>query len=226
MPDEYPSNSQNIGKEERVKPQAARTRSAVEPKKVERIAQGEVTRRKKPIGKRLKEIFISGDARSVLGVVAGDVLIPAAKDMITDAATQAVERMVFGESRGFRGRPGGYRPPGAPGHTSYNRYSQPTNNAQWRTETPRDPSRRARSTHDFDELILDSRAEAERVIDMLMEMVSQYGQATVADLYELVGTTSQYTDNKYGWTQLQGAGVQHIRGGQFLLNLPKPEPLD
>lgn len=225
MPDEYPSNSQNIGKEAKVKPQATRTRSAVEPKKVERVTQGEVTRRKKPLGKRLKELFISGDSRSVWGFVAGDVLIPAAKDMITDAATQAVERMVFGESRGFRGRPGGFRPTGPSSHTPYNRYAQ-GGSASWRAEPPRDSSRRARATHDFGEIILDSRGEAEQVIDALFEMVSQYSQATVADLYELVGISSAYTDNKYGWTNLQGAGVQHIRGGQFLLNLPKPEPLD
>lgn len=224
MPDEYPSNSQNIGKEERVKPQAARTRPAIQAKKLERVTQGEVTRRKKPLGKRLKELFISGDSRSVWGFVAGDVLIPAAKDMITDAATQAVERMVFGESRGFRNRSGGYRPSPS-SHTPYNRYSQ-GGGAPWRPEPPRDVSRRARASHDFDEIILESRGEAERVIDMLMEMVSQYSQATVGDLYDLVGISSAYTDNKYGWTNLQGAGVQHIRGGQFLLNLPKPEPLD
>ena len=86
-------------------------------------------------------------------------------------------------------------------------------------------SRRARSQHDFDEVILDSRVEAEEVIDKLYEVVSRYGSATVMDLYELVGLPSSHTDNKWGWTSLRGAGVSRAHGG-YLLDLPEPQPLD
>jgi hypothetical protein len=80
--------------------------------------------------------------------------------------------------------------------------------------------------HDFNEIVLESRGEAEQVIDQLIEIISQYQAASVADLYALVGVTSAYTDGKYGWTDLRGAGVSHVRGGLYLLNLPKPIPLD
>lgn len=86
-------------------------------------------------------------------------------------------------------------------------------------------SRQARSRHDFDEVVLTSRTEAEEVIDRLFEVVSRYGTATVADLYELVGITGTHTDNKWGWTDLRGAGVSRVRGG-YLLDLPEPQPLD
>jgi hypothetical protein len=55
--------------------------------------------------------------------------------------------------------------------------------------------------------------------------VSRYESASVADLYELVGLSSVHTDNRWGWTDLTGAGVSRIRGG-YLLDLPEPEPLD
>jgi hypothetical protein len=86
-------------------------------------------------------------------------------------------------------------------------------------------SRRARARHDFDEIVLETRGEADEVIDQLYEIVSRYDSATVADLYELVGLASTHTDNKWGWTDLRGAGVTRVRSG-YLLDIPEPRPLD
>jgi hypothetical protein len=86
-------------------------------------------------------------------------------------------------------------------------------------------SRQARARHDFDEIVLESRTEAEEVIDRLFDLVSRYESATVADLYELVGLASSHTDHKWGWTDLRGAGVSRVRGG-YLLDLPDPHPLN
>jgi hypothetical protein len=86
-------------------------------------------------------------------------------------------------------------------------------------------SREARAKHNFDEIVLNSRVEAEEVIDRLYDVVSRYESASVADLYELVGLSSTHTDHKWGWTDIRGAGVQRVRDG-YLLDLPSPEPLD
>jgi hypothetical protein len=86
-------------------------------------------------------------------------------------------------------------------------------------------SQRGRAKHDFDEIVLDQRSEAEEVIDRLYDVVNKYEQATVADLYDLVGLSSNHTDHKWGWTDLRGSGVSRIRDG-YLLDLPDPEPLD
>lgn len=193
-----------------------------EEKKVVKIVQSEVQRRKKPLGKRFAETFVGGDAKSVWGFVTLDVLIPAAKDMFADAVSQGVERMIFGEARST-GRRTGRRPHDS--YISYNRYS----GGGSRRESPRDPrhniSRRARASHDFDEIILATRVEAEEVIDRLFDLVSKYESATVADLYDLVGISGSYTDDKWGWLDLRGGGVTRVRNG-YLLDLPKPEPLE
>lgn len=192
-----------------------------EEKQVQKIVQSGVQRRKKPLGKRLAETFVGGDAKSVWGFVTLDVLIPAAKDMFADAVSQGVERMIFGEARSTSRRTG--RRPNDP-YISYNRYSNTR-----RQEPPRDPrhsiSRRARASHDFDEIILATRVEADEVIDRLFDLVSKYESATVADLYDLVGISGSYTDDKWGWVDLRGAGVTRVRNG-YLLDLPKPEPLE
>ena len=57
------------------------------------------------------------------------------------------------------------------------------------------------------------------------ELIDVYGQVTVADLYDLVGVTGNYTDNKYGWTNIRNAETIRVRDG-YMLKLPKVLPVD
>lgn len=220
---DFPSNSHKMSSDDLVEDTKKTTaRPKKDEKKVERVTSGEVIRRKKPLGKRFAETFGGGDARGVWGYIVLDVLIPAAKDMVADATSQGVERMLFGEARSSSRR-GGFRSSGSNGYVSYNRFGPSA--SRNRHEETRSISRRSRATHDFDEIILATRVEAEEVIDRLFDLVSRYESATVADLYDLVGATGNYTDDKWGWTDIRGAGVTRVRNG-YLLDLPKPEPLD
>ena len=105
---------------------------------------------------------------------------------------------------------------------SYSGYSKPP----WETDRgDRAISRQARATHNFDEIILATRVEAETTLEQLYDVIAKYQVVSVADMYEMVGAKAYATDNKWGWTDLRGAGVQRIREG-YLLNLPKPEPIE
>jgi hypothetical protein len=215
--EQFPANSH--------KTRAAPDETKPDQKKVEKIVEGDVVRRKTPLGKRFAQTFFGGDAKGVVAYIVMDVLIPAAKDTVADAFSQGIERMLFGEVRSTSRRTG-QRPGGASGYTNYNRYSSPSGTRESRREDPRNNiSRRARSSHDFDEIILATRAEATEVVDRLFDLIAKYETATVADLYELVGVSGNYTDDKWGWTDIRGAGVTRVRNG-YLLDLPKPEPLD
>ena len=191
-------------------------------KNIERVTKGEPVRRKKSLRKQFSETFVAGDARSAVVFVVLDVLLPAAKDMIVEAGSQGIEKLIFGDSRRR-----GARPPvsGPTGYVSYNRLSGPMGGGSRMPGPARAMSRAARGRHNFDEIVLEQRVEAEEVIDRLFDLVSRYEQATVADLYELVGLESSHTDHKWGWEDLHGAGVTRVRGG-YLLDLPEPEPLD
>lgn len=187
-----------------------------EEKKVERVTSADARRRKKPLRKQFSETFVSGDAKTAVNYVLFDVLIPAAKDMIAEAGAAGIEKLIFGDSRRRRGS----TPPqsGPTGYVQYHRMAQ-------QPAPQRALSRRARAVHDFDEIVLSSRTDAEEVIDRLFDLVGRYDSATVADLYELVGLSSSHTDHKWGWRNLRGAGVSRVRDG-YLLDLPEPEPLD
>lgn len=188
-------------------------------KKIERVTSEEPRRRKKSLRKQFSNTFMAGDPRGALQYVLLDVMLPAAKDMIVDAGSSYIEKLIFGEKRR---RGGSTTPPsGATGYVAYGRHFMGGAQPQ---QAPRALSNRARARHDFDEIVLTSRTEAEEVIDRLFDLVSKYDQASVSDLYELVGFSSSHTDFKWGWTSLAGAGVSRVREG-YLLDLPEPQPL-
>ena len=182
-------------------------------KKIERVTTADPIVKKKTLGKKFTGTFFNGDGKSAAHYVVFSVLVPAAKDALADAGSQGLERLIFGEAKSRSRRPSA----GAPGHVSYNRMSRPA-------EHRRELSRQARAQHDFDEIILANRGEAERVIDQLFDLVSKYETASVADLYELIGLESSHTDHKWGWTNMRGADITRVRNG-YLLDLPEAEAL-
>lgn len=206
--DSYPSNSRATSEE----PPAE--------KKIESVVTGEVTRRKKPWGKRLSETLVGGDISDVSSYVVLQVLVPAAKDMISDALSQAVDRMLFGDSTSRTRSRSSSRPSGTNGYVSYNRMSQ------GRSAEPRSGlnefARRPRSSHDFDEIVVATRVEGEEVLNRMSDIIDQYEQATVADLLELVGISGNHVDHKWGWTDVSSFRLQKIRDG-YLIDHAKPE---
>jgi hypothetical protein len=206
---EFPGNSKN-------------PKGNADPKKIESVVTNEAIPRKKSLGKRFKDVFIGGDSRSVLQYVIMDVLVPQAKDMITEAASQGFERLIYGEHRPTRRYGGGGRPQGP---TNYTRYAMRGNNPIGRSGSEdRRPTAQPRS-QSVDEILLATRVEAETVLDRLYDLLREYEVASVSDLYSLIGWSSSYVDQKWGWTDLHGSNVQRVRDG-YVLNLPKPQALD
>jgi hypothetical protein len=218
---DFPGNSHSSRKPESEKPADAPKAEGSEEKKVQSVVTGKVTRRKPGLGKRFKEIFFAAEAQSVGEYIIFDVLVPAIRDTVVDAITQSVRKMAYGESRpASRANMGWDRPAGASGYVSYNRMGAPSRREPERPSM----SRQARATHNFDEVILDLRSEAEDVIEKMYILLERYRQVTLVDFYDLLGQSSHYTDEAYGWTSLRGAQVVKVGPG-YLLDLPRPEPL-
>lgn len=206
MGSDFPSNSHSAKEQKR--------------EKAPRVTSGSAVRRRKPLGKQFKETFVGGDLRSATQYVIFDVLVPSARDMMFDAFSEGMQRLIFGDTR--RRGSSGYRSSGGPpGHISYNSISK---NRYDRPPEPRTMSRKGRARHDFDEIVITSRGEGEDVIDAMFEMLSKFDVVSVADLYGMVGLESNHVDENWGWTDLHGAGVMKVRGG-YLLDLPEPKSL-
>lgn len=202
-------------------PSNSRNSRGAEEKKIEKITSGEVKRVRKPLHRRLIETFAFGDPKQVAQQVLFEVLVPAAKDLAADAFNQMVDRYLFsGDSRPRTSR--GYsRPSGSGGYVSYNRFSSQSSAPQRRDD---DRGRPSRSAIEIDDLYTETRAEAREVIDRMFDIVDRYRQATVHDLYELMGISPEPIHHKWGWTDMQGSSVRQTSRG-YLLVLPDISPL-
>lgn len=178
-------------------------------KKVEQIAKGKA--KKKSEVKKFADTFIAEDITSVKDYILMEVLLPAAKKAISDIVTNGIDMILYGETRS--------KSKNRESRVSYTKYYDRDRDYERPTRT------RGRYGYDYDDIILDTRKEAEEVLDRMDDLIDNYGMVSVADLYDLVGISGNYTDNKYGWTNLRNADVQRIRDG-YLLKLPKALPFD
>ena len=156
-----------------------------------------------------KRRFFSEDAANVKSYIVMDVLVPAVKKAISDIVRDGIDMILYGESRGRKSSSGS-------SYVSYRDYS--------RKDDDRFRDSRARSGYNHDDIILESRGEAEEVLLRMDELIETYGNVSVADLYDLVGKSCEYTDNKYGWTNIRNAEPIRVRDG-YMLKLPKALPL-
>ena len=178
-------------------------------KKVEQIAKGKT--KKKSEVKKFADTFIAEDITSVKDYILMEVLLPAAKKAISDIVTNGIDMILYGETRS--------KSKSRESRVSYTKYYDRDRDYERPTRT------RGRYGYDYDDIILDTRKEAEEVLDRMDDLIDNYGIVSVADLYDLVGVSGNYTDNKYGWTNLRNADVQRVRDG-YLLKLPKALPFD
>lgn len=187
-----------------------------EKKELKKIVSGEVVTRKKPIKQRLKSIFVGGEFKNAAAYIAIDVLVPAARNMIVDATTKGIERLIYGEAAPRRSMDYG---------RSRVSYNSPIDRSRMRgTMLPDQPPHYPRSSRTGNEVILSSRKEAEEVLSTLADIIETYDVASVADLNELVGLPSSHIDNKWGWSSLRHAEVRQIREG-WLIDLPPAKPI-
>lgn len=211
--DDLKPNSHKYKQEQETKSlTAANTGSPPAEKKAERVTQGTVTTRKKSLGRRFFDIFIDENVGDVKTYLVYDVLVPAIKENIADLINSAVGMLFFGEASRRVVR----RNNGSNSKINYGGYFNGG------TKTERMPSYgRSRIAHNFDDVVFETRADAELVLDGLMDILQEYKQVSVADLYDLAGKSTEFTDNKYGWIELRGARVVGSPTRGYIIDLPR-----
>ena len=183
-----------------------------EEKRVSKVVKGNVKTKKKSEISKFADIFIVEDFRTVVNYAFTDVLIPGAKKIIRDVLFESID-MLFGTTGG-RGKKGD-----GP-HVSYAKYYDKDR------ERKTSDSPRVTSRFDFDNLIFESRGEAEAVLDEMNNVIGVYGFVSVGDLYDMAGLSNPpYTSNKFGWSNISSAEAVRVSDG-YILKLPKALPID
>ena len=154
------------------------------------------------------------DAANVKSYILMDVLVPAVKKAISDIVRDGIDMILYGSS-------GSSRSSRNSDHVSYKSYYGSDRNSG--RSSDRFATNRVR--YSPDDIVLDSRGEAEQVLRHMDDILDTYQMVRVADLYDLVGITGDHTDNKYGWTNLRNAEVVRTKDG-YKLKLPRALPID
>lgn len=195
----YPSNSH-------------KTREQNTDKKVEKVVSGKTLTKKKSGIRKLSDTFLSEDVGNVKSYIFSEVLLPAAKKLVSDIVTNGIDMLLYGEIKNKKGNSS---------KVSYSRYYDDRRD---RSRDYRSPV--VRNNFDYDEIIFETRGDAEAVLDAMYDILNQYKVVSVAELYDLASiTTHNYTCNNYGWIDLRGSSVVRVRDG-YILKLPRALAID
>lgn len=187
---------------------------AEERHKIEKVVKNRVTTQKKSLSQKFGETFLSDESGGVGSYIFNDVLIPALKDTFVDMVEGAINMAFYGDTR-HRSR----------GRSSISRGS--VERIPYEASFDRRRSApRGRARYEMDNLIFDSRADADTLLDTLTEYLDQYGSVSVGDVFESIDIPTQANDFHYGWYELGGAHIRKSRNGGYVLEMPRLEELD
>lgn len=187
------------------------------------VIEGKVVPKKPTMGKRVANIFIMQDPKLSAKEAARDVLLPGVRKIIFDTLMQSLSRVMLNENRPIRS--GLIQNTVGTFGQQVVQYNKPT--VRQSQQNPGAPQRgltwQQRSQHNYDDLVYESLDDVIDVINTLKNLIDEYGQARVSDLYDKIGITSDFTDDTWGWIDLTEAGYRYDTQG-YLLKLPAPIP--
>lgn len=179
-------------------------------KKFEKVTTGKVVAKEKNDIQKIADAFIAEDLKTVKNHIISDVVIPGLKTVLADIVWKSLNMVLFGDDRPRN--TGGANYANA-SRVSYNNYANRNANTS-RQNT-------VQVQHGYQDILFSSRGDADEVLHQMAEALASYGQVSIADLCDLAGITSNYTDNKYGWYDIRGAYVRAVAGG-YVIDLPRP----
>ena len=77
---------------------------------------------------------------------------------------------------------------------------------------------------EVDDLIFETRTDAMEALDKLQECINTYGFVSRADMYDIAGGHSNFTDNGYGWTDISTAEIKMNDKG-YSIKMPEATKL-
>lgn len=185
-----------------------------------KIVEGTVTIQKKSPARKFLDLFIMEDAKSIKDYIIYDILIPSLKDTTIDV----IEMLFWGDKRGSSSSGLPRRKSGGTPSVSYYNYSKPSYMDNRRPSVDSN-----RNGIDLGDILFETRGDAEKARDALLEDIANYEAVTVARLCQVSGIPMMWTDDKWGWYDLRGADIRrrHTRDGvRYALCLPKPTVID
>ncbi len=196
---------------ENYKPNSDNRKTEKTERKFDPVVSKKATLRKKSGAEKMADSFFASNIDNVKKVVVTEVVVPAIKKIVSEIISVGTDMLLYGESSHTRKQAS---------KVSYRNYFEPS------SETIRANSADSRrSGLGYDDILFDTRGDAEAVLDTMNDIIDRYGTVSVADLYDLARVPNDnFTLNRYGWTNLSGAYSHRTREG-YILKLPRTKPL-
>lgn len=200
-----------------------REKAAEQTREIRKVETKGAKLKKRGLGARLIDTFIKEKPEEVRKYVIKEVVVPAIMDTIYDSIMSALG-MTFYQKADRRRSSGGGSGLGSK-FTNYSAISTPSIR---KVRTPAYGGSKG-SLKSFDNLVFDSKGEAEDVRDSMIEALDRYGYLTVLEFYDIAQVTvDNFTDQNWGWKR-DSIGQMKILGDSangYYINLPRCEPLD
>lgn len=180
-------------------------------KKIKPVVNGNVSVKKKSMTSKVKN-SLQEDIPKVRNYILTDVIIPYMKKIISDSVRNGIDMILYGEVKKDN------KPGSSISRVSYEKmYSSSAN--------PYKERRIGNDVYDLDDIVFNTRQDAELVLTQMEDIIDNYHIVSVADLYDLVGVSCpNHCCNNYGWITLNSARVVRVRDG-YILDLPRPKAI-
>ena len=190
--------------------------AAMVEKRVDKRIKGTATVKKKSELRKFANNFISEDASNVKTYIFQDVLIPAAKKLISDIVRDGIDMILYGGTRSTDRFANGARSSSYVSYSSYSNRKEPTR-----------PAAPSGQRFDYDDISFENRGDAEFLLDQMGHVLGRFNYVTVADMYDIARLPAPpYTATKFGWTNLRDAQVVRGMDGRYRVKLTGAYPID
>ena len=176
-----------------------------EPKRTKKIVQNPVTIDKKAgIKNRFSKAMLADDISNIGSYIVFDVIIPSVKSALSEIVKSGIDIALFGSTKKNNNNSQ---------YVSYSSYSTRFGNGNAVNVTPKTNI----NQYDFDNVQFATRSDAQNVLNAMIAIIDQYGVVSVADFYDMLGKTTPWTANDFGWDNLSTASIRPSRGAWIIL---------
>lgn len=209
-PNDFPRNSKYINRSN-LNPANAR---ANRPKEAPVVNRGSYTARKKTVGEEFKNAMFKKPAVDMRTYIIRDVVVPTIQNTILNYLM-----MVFsGNNPSKRKTTDILFNYGFDVMDYASRYVGRNRNYGSMRSTARDviDSANLRDNMDYRDIVLLDIEDAKAIVAKMRDRINRYGEATVSDLYDLIGVTSTPNDYDWGWTNAGCIGIRVVPEGYLI----------
>lgn len=180
------------------------------------VSSDSVVSTKMPLRKKIAGAFIKEDIKDVKKFIISDYVIPGIKVGLLNALSmmfmgEAIGKWPFGGDWSGRNRARGYydMPSYSDYYRSRSRYSSQDDRDEYRGKLYNEKM-------DYRNVVLRNREDAERIIRTMHARIDEVGAVSVAEMFDLLDISTNYTDNNWGWNDHRDIDIRRVPSGYLI----------